>query len=222
MRTNSSISIARLRAACGDSCRCARRPSTICWPIVCTGLSEVIGSWKIIDSFCPRRSRRSSFESFKRSRPSKMMPCPSTRPVSATSPITDSEVTLLPQPDSPTRPTVLPRSTLKLTPSTALNSPRSVSKWVRRSRTSSNASAISTNPLRSDVERLVEHRRVDVVRLQVLQLLVGDHDDALMHDRHPQRVLVHLLHHSREIVVTILFGQRRPPGVEPVVGFLVL
>jgi hypothetical protein len=36
------------------------------------------------------------------------------------------QVTLLPEPDSPTMPSVLPFSTLKLTPSTALTMPSSV------------------------------------------------------------------------------------------------
>ncbi len=49
---------------------CARIASTICWPIVWTGLSEVIGSWKIIDILPPRRLRRSSAERPSTSRPS--------------------------------------------------------------------------------------------------------------------------------------------------------
>jgi hypothetical protein len=48
-----------------------------------------------------------------------------------------SAVTLLPQPDSPTMPSVRPRSRLKSTPSTARTSPASVSKTVVRPRTSS-------------------------------------------------------------------------------------
>ena len=47
------------------------------------------------------------------------------------------QVTLLPQPDSPTIPRVWPFSTEKLTPSTALTMPSSVRKCVLRSRTSS-------------------------------------------------------------------------------------
>ena len=41
---------------------------------------------------------------------------------------------LLPQPLSPTRPTVLPRGIVKLTPSTAVMMPSSVANCVRRSR----------------------------------------------------------------------------------------
>jgi hypothetical protein len=47
----------------------------------------------------------------------------------------DKEVTLLPQPDSPTMAKVCPAFTLKLTPSTAVNSPASVSKVVTKSLT---------------------------------------------------------------------------------------
>jgi hypothetical protein len=49
------------------------------------------------------------------------------------------QVTLLPQPDSPTRPSVFPFSTEKLTPSTAWTTPSSVRKLVRRSLTSRRA-----------------------------------------------------------------------------------
>src|SRR5690242_14426785 len=48
-------------------------------------------------------------------------------------------VTLLPEPDSPTIASDLPRSTENDSPSTALTMPSSVGKWMRRSRTSRNA-----------------------------------------------------------------------------------
>ena len=57
----------------------------------------------------------------------------------AFSPMIVRQVTLLPEPDSPTMPSVLPFSTWKLTPSTALTTPSSVRKWVLRSRTSRSA-----------------------------------------------------------------------------------
>ena len=47
----------------------------------------------------------------------------------------DSAVTLLPQPDSPTSPTVWPSSMSKVTPSTARTSPSLVKNDVRRSLT---------------------------------------------------------------------------------------
>ena len=72
-----------------------------------TGLSEVIGSWKIIDISLPRSRRRSSAESLSTSRPSNSTASASTLPGGlGTRPMTESDVTLLPQPDSPTRPTV--------------------------------------------------------------------------------------------------------------------
>jgi hypothetical protein len=48
-------------------------------------------------------------------------------------------VTDLPDPDSPTMPRVVPRSNVKLSPSTAWTSPSSVGNCTRRSRTSTNA-----------------------------------------------------------------------------------
>ena len=75
-----------------------------------TGLSEVIGSWKIIDILLPRSLRRSSAESVSTSRSPNSTASASTLPGGlGTSPMTDSDVTLLPQPDSPTRPMVRPR-----------------------------------------------------------------------------------------------------------------
>ena len=127
IRTSSSISIARALAAFGDIVVWARIASTICWPIVWTGLSEVIGSWKIIDILLPRSLRRSSADSVSTSRLPNSTASASTLPGGlGTRPMTESDVTLLPQPDSPTRPTVRPRGTLKLMPSTARNRPRSV------------------------------------------------------------------------------------------------
>ena len=42
----------------------------------------------------------------------------------------ERDSTVLPEPDSPTTPSVRPRSSAKLTPSTALTRPRGVRKWV--------------------------------------------------------------------------------------------
>src|SRR5690348_7296171 len=50
--------------------------------------------------------------------------------------MSDDAVTLLPDPDSPTIPSVSPAATEKLTPSTARRMPASVKNWVCRSRTS--------------------------------------------------------------------------------------
>src|SRR5215218_14835 len=85
----------------------------------------------------PRISRSSEMCILSRSRPSNRT-TPEVRPPLAR-PMMARLVTLLPEPDSPTIPRVWPGSREKLTPSTALTTPSSVSKWTRRSLTSSNA-----------------------------------------------------------------------------------
>src|SRR3954470_14656189 len=55
----------------------------------------------------------------------------------------DLAQTLLPDPDSPTMPSVSPARRSKLTPSTARTGPESVMNQVRRSRTWSSTSAVS-------------------------------------------------------------------------------
>ncbi len=133
MRTRRSISIACARAASALTSRCARMPSISWSPMVKAGLSEVIGSWKIIAMRLPRRARISSGVSVARSLPSKRTVPALMRPWPLGSrPMMDSEVTLLPQPDSPTMPSVRPAATEKLTPSTAANSPPSSSRKLVR------------------------------------------------------------------------------------------
>src|SRR5262245_11105602 len=57
--------------------------------------------------------------------------------------ITENAVTLLPQPDSPTTPSVSPASMARSTPSTACTMPSYVAKWVRSPRISSKRSIIA-------------------------------------------------------------------------------
>ena len=74
-----------------------------------TGFSEVIGSWKIMPMSAPRMSRISFMGSFVRSLPSKRMRPSTMRPGgSGIRRMTESAVTLFPQPDSPTTPNVRP------------------------------------------------------------------------------------------------------------------
>jgi hypothetical protein len=94
-------------------------PSAIWSPIVKAGFNEVIGSWKIIAIRSPRRSARSRSVSVSRSRPSKVAEPATIRAGGVgSSPMRASDVTLLPQPDSPTMQRVLPLRTEKLTSST--------------------------------------------------------------------------------------------------------
>ena len=56
--------------------------------------------------------------------------------------MSDSAATVLPEPDSPTMPSVSLRSSVNETPLTALTTPACVKKWVERSVTSSRRSAM--------------------------------------------------------------------------------
>ena len=83
--------------------------------MVRTGLSEVIGSWKIIAISPPRSARSWRGERSGSSRPSKV-----TRPLliessAGSRPITASAVNDLPDPDSPTTARVPPAGTEMLT-----------------------------------------------------------------------------------------------------------
>ena len=93
--------------------------------MVNTGLSEVIGSWKIIEMSLPRTPRISLLGEQQQVAPSASCTAPATmRPGgSGISRIIDSAVMLLPQPDSPTIASVSPDATEKSTSSTALTMP---------------------------------------------------------------------------------------------------
>src|SRR5688572_16303629 len=116
------------------------RPSVSCRPIVSTGFSDVIGSWKIMPISRPRTLRISYSDRSRRLRPLNMIRPDTMRPAgSETSRMIDSAVTLLPQPDSPTSATVSPSCTSQLTPSTARTSPLDVENCVARFSTDSSA-----------------------------------------------------------------------------------
>ena len=106
-----------------------------------TGFSEVIGSWKIMDISSPRIFRSSLGLALSRS-----LPFHRAWPLEIVfrfefSPMIVRQVTLLPEPDSPTMPSVWPFSTVNETPSTAVTTPSSVVKDVRRSWTSRSATS---------------------------------------------------------------------------------
>ncbi len=115
MPTSTSSSSVRARAAARPMNRCLRSGSAICSPMVSTGLSDDIGSWNTQAISCPRRRCMCARGACSRSSPRH-----STRPEhsalrgsSCTSAIA---VTLLPEPDSPTRATVVLAGTSKLMP----------------------------------------------------------------------------------------------------------
>ncbi len=135
MRSSSS---ARFRAACRFIPRWISRTSAIWWPTSQTGFSDDCGCWKIMLIRSPRMlahlvCRAASAGPGRRTATSPA----SIRPGLATSRMIDRLVTLLPQPDSPTRPMISPRSTWKSMPSTARTTPSRVWNDVRRPLTSS-------------------------------------------------------------------------------------
>ena len=163
MPTSSSSAIARFRAAPGDSPMCSWRTSLSWKPAVNTGLSEVIGSWKIIDMSAPRILRNSTASSSTRFRPSYRISLPGrTLAFSLGSrPSIDSEVTDLPLPDSPTSATVAFFGMSKLIPLTASKVVSlSSRKLIRRLRTESRVSMASRDPVTSisDPARRARHR----------------------------------------------------------------
>ena len=83
--------------------------SVIWKPILSTGFSDVIGSWKIIAISLPRIRRISFFDVLRRSLPWKSASPRTMRPGGCgISPRMDIVLTLLPDPDSPTIPRVSP------------------------------------------------------------------------------------------------------------------
>ena len=83
--------------------RWRRIVSAIWSPTVNAGLRLVIDSWKIIAARLPRMSSTRHFDYVRRSTPSRMIRADDTRPGGCgTSPITAIDVTVVPEPDSPT------------------------------------------------------------------------------------------------------------------------
>ena len=136
MPTIRSSSRARPWAASPDIFRWSSRTSLICQSTSRTGFSDEVGCWKIIEIRSPLILRISSLERPIRSVPSNRIWPASIEPGEATRRRIDRLVTLLPQPDSPTRPMISPRPTVKSMPSTALTTPSRVVNEVRRPFTS--------------------------------------------------------------------------------------
>ena len=89
------------------------------------GFSAFIGSWKIIEASRPRMSRRSASLAPSTSRPSsRIWPWLTRMAPSGRSRMRDMAVTDLPEPDSPTNPTISPGATSMLTPASAGITPR--------------------------------------------------------------------------------------------------
>ena len=85
-----------------------------------SGFSEAIGSCRIIAIWAPRMCRISRGRIVVSSWPMKLIEPPTMRAAAGSRLTIDWQVVVLPQPDSPTSPSVSPSSSVKLTPSTAL------------------------------------------------------------------------------------------------------
>ena len=117
--------------------KCSLSDSVIWRPILTTGLSEVMGSWKIMAMPVPYSLRDALDPSEEVSWPSKVtVPSRMTLRLGSRF-MMERDSTDLPEPDSPTTPSVWPASSENVTPSTARTTPRSVRKCVFRSLTSS-------------------------------------------------------------------------------------
>ncbi len=141
MPTSWSSSMPRCHASRFDIRRWVVRASTSWSPMVKTGVSEVRGSWKIIARPLPRIADICLSFLPMSSWPSNMID-PVTLAFSSRRPMIASDVTDLPEPDSPTMPSVRPGSRSKLTPRTASTVPASEAKLTRRSRTERSASVM--------------------------------------------------------------------------------
>jgi hypothetical protein len=103
-----SISTARAVGRFCDMPWCSTSVSAICRPMVSTGLSEVIGSWKIIEISLPRIAHLAARRAQQVAAVERMRPGDAPGGIGIRRRI-DMAVTLLPQPDSPTMASVSPR-----------------------------------------------------------------------------------------------------------------
>ncbi len=97
--------------------------STSVWPIVKRGLSDAYGFWNTTWMRF-RIGSSSAFDSASRSRPSKIALPPAGPPLGSCRRSSVRPSVVLPEPDSPTTPSVWPARSLKVAPRTALNSLR--------------------------------------------------------------------------------------------------
>ncbi len=126
--------------------RCRRSVSVSWCPMVRTGVSDVIGSWNTMAMREPHSDFASPRVSVATSRPSTSTRDPGrTMAFGGRMFITALDRTDLPEPDSPTIPSVRPGFTSRVTPSTARTGPRGVSNHTRRSATDSAGGSVVTS-----------------------------------------------------------------------------
>src|SRR4051812_34491796 len=174
MPTCVSSSSVRARAIEPRMPLCNCRISPICASMVCSGLSDVIGSWKMIEMSLPRMLRISRSDRSSSSRPLKwMLPegCEAAGYGSSFS--TDSALTDFPEPDSPTSATHWPRRISNEIRSTASAVPPPWRNATDRSRTS------SSGWLMASMRALPEC----LARIERVADAFADEDQQRQHDR---------------------------------------
>src|ERR1044072_5814260 len=185
MRTWSRISTALAVSAAESACACWRSTSSIWRPTLRIGLSAARGFWKIIDISRPRRSRIWSSSAARTSTPENITEPSAMRPARSRMRITANEVTDLPEPDSPTIPSVSPLATSILMCCTALTMPRRVENSTVRSLMSSSGTGggalLRSGSLRS-MRASRAPLRIDDVAQAVAQQIEAEHRD---HQREP-------------------------------------
>ncbi len=157
--TSRTMSRIFARRAAASSVVCSTRTSSICSPQRMTGLSAVIGSWKIIDIRVARSWRSRPVAARVRSSPSSRIAPPVTGSVFGSRPITLCAITDLPEPDSPTRQRISPRPTSNDARDTASARSAPGGSAIVRSRTSSTAALIAAAPCAGRACRAARRRR---------------------------------------------------------------
>ena len=125
--------------------RCSRSTSPICRPTVNTGFSDVIGSWKTNEISRPRTLAQLATRRARAGRARRSARPPITAAVGGSRRSSDSAVTLLPQPDSPTMPSTSPRLERRTTAGRRRARPR------RRSRSAPTGPSTSSSGSRQRV-----------------------------------------------------------------------
>ena len=121
MKTMSNSSRTRADTASPRRSECCSIASRNCGSIRTTGLSEFMLLWKTVDRSRHRIARSSSWSRWVRSVPSNVIDPPLIRPGFSSSRSSAVARVVLPDPDSPIRPTNSPGAMSKLTSRTAVS-----------------------------------------------------------------------------------------------------
>ena len=125
-----STSMTRARNWLAGMRRCSVIASATCRPMRCSGLRLVIGSWNTMPASSPRARCNAAGAAPIICWPSSRMLPVGLVPPGGRSCSSDSAVTDLPEPDSPTSASVSPRSSVNETPSTTRLAPKRRTGWL--------------------------------------------------------------------------------------------